>query len=542
MSYGADDLEAVSRSYRLASMGLRVDGVAVDFARYGYMVDIIDDDHPHQVWLKGSQLGFTVGAVLRAIDRCRFQYTRGLAYYFPTERDVGDFSRSRFKRIIDENECLQGLVKETDSIGLRRVGSCYVYFRGANSSSAAKSIPADELVLDELDEMNPGNVEQIRHRLDAANRDEGARRTYLSTPTLPGFGIDSMFQDSDQHLWLIRCAGCNADTCLEETFPECLVWDANGIAQVLCGKCREPLDRFPEDPALARWVAKHPGKAVRGRWVSQLNSPTVPLDEILVDFEDAERTGMWQHFWNHRIGKAYAEYDDALSEDLILECCNDQVMRPNAEGPCAAGADVGKRDLHYVVGERRSDELGQIVTYGRCSSFDDLADISKRYHVEVGVIDEMAETRKVREFKESHREWWGCWYVTDKKGGYDWDHKKKLVNVGRTESLDASQHRLIRKKTRLPRPGALHHELLVPHLMNLGRRTVEEERHGQKTGRLKSLWVVRGATKNDHLRHSLNYYEIAFGRLGVASRIQRERNRHDRVTKPTKRRGGFQSA
>lgn len=527
----------VSRAYRLARCALRVDGESFDLRRYPYLYDIFDDDHPDQAILKGSQLGLTVTMVLRGVDRCLSRYQRGIAYYFPTDRDVADFSRARFQRMIQDNDVLGAVVKDTDSIGLRRVGECFVYFRGANSKSGVKSIPCDEIVLDELDEMDPGQVEQIEHRIDAADRTKAGFRTELSTPTLPEFGIDASYAESDKHLWVITCAACNAEVCLEESFledPERVLRWVDAEAAYHCPRCDRALLRAHEG-ARARWECRNPGARRRGRWISQLNSPAVPPSVVLLDFEDKQRKGKLRHFYNHRLGTAYAEWDDALTDQLILEACNTTPPQTRAEGPTAMGVDVGARDLHVVVAERRSEELAQVLAFPKVASFDDVAQLGERFNVRCAVIDGMAETRAVRAFKATAPWAWDCWYQEDKRGDYDWHELHRQVVVGRTESLDASHQRLIGKRTRLPRPSQTFREEVIPQLKNLARMPIEEERAGVKTGRVKMRWVVRG-TKNDHWRHALNYAEIALTRVAIAARVRRDRGEPATAPRP---RGSF---
>lgn len=521
-------LIGISRSLYYQRAGILVDGERFDLRAYPYLTEIYDDDHPDQVIRKGSQLGLTTTIVLRGIDRCIHEYTRGLAYYFPTEADVSAFSRARFRRLVEENDCLAHAVRrdDADSVGLRRIGDCYVYFRGANSPSGAKSIPCDELVLDELDEMSPDQVEQIEHRLDAADPEHARRKTELSTPTLPEYGVDAHYLASDQMRWVLVCRGCRSENILEDQFladPEAtLREDAHGVARVWCRHCREPLVRKHEDPdgVTAFWRALRPEvTARRGRWISQLHAPRLPLQVILDDYRAKCAAGRIRDFYNHRLGASYAEWDDALTDEMILSACTpSQPILSSSQGPCAAGVDVGADDLHVIVGERRAQDLSQVIYYDRLRSFDELAQVRARYNVACMVIDSMAETRAVRDFVRSNPGAWGCWYSDERRGDYDWDEIGRRVTVGRTEALDAAHHRLSLRMTRLPAVSERLREQLVPQLKNLARIREEEERSGVKTGRIKTRWVVRGAVKNDHYRHALTYYEIALGRVPIIER------------------------
>jgi hypothetical protein len=180
------------------------------------------------------------------------------------------------------------------------------------------------------------------------------------------------------------------------------------------------------------------------------------------------------------------------------------------------GFDAGANDFHYVVMEKRPNNHEQIIAYGRAETEDEIINIIDRYNVVVAVADEMAETRAIRRMKARRNgKIYGCWYVGDKKGGYDWDAKAQTITVGRTESLDESHQRILRGQTRFPKPDDLTHKLLIPQLCNLVRVTRPVTRSdGAETGRMKSMWIVRG-TKNDHLRHALNYAILASARAPV---------------------------
>lgn len=530
-------MESASRAFRLSRMGLRIDGVKFDLSKYPYLIDILDDDHPDQCIIKGSQLGLTIALICRVIDRgIHRKYVRGAGYYFPTDDDVSDFSRARFARMLEDNAALRKHVGGVDSVGLRRVGDAYMYFRGAKSKSGVKSIPCDEVVFDEIDEMEPAQVEQIEHRLDAAMENEGGfngLRTAISTPTIPDFGIAELYDKSDQHQWLVKCVHCNSWRCLEKDFIEdpekFLQWNDDGTASYFCLECDRELERFGSEVS-SQWVASKPDAASRGRWVSQLNSFHVSPAAVLRDFEYRQKRGSMQHLYNHRIGLPYAEIDDQLSREMVLAACSNEPRATAGEGPCIMGVDPGKRVLHYMIGERRADDLVHSPNYGVVDSFDDIGDLMRRFNVQICVVDEMAETRAVREFKKKTPNVWGCWYADKKKDDYTWNERERTVTVGRTESLDASHRRIIRKQTTFHKPQKLTHSLLVPQLTNMARiRETDDERTGKRTGQVKIRWVVVG-TKNDHLRHADNYMEIAATRspIVVRAKFSRERDRPTR--------------
>ena len=79
-----------------------------------------------------------------------------------------------------------------------------IYFSGASTEKDAVSMDADLLVHDEEDLSDPQIIDQFEHRLDASRF---GWKVHLSTPRLPGAGIDAVFQTTDKRRWLVRCPG-----------------------------------------------------------------------------------------------------------------------------------------------------------------------------------------------------------------------------------------------------------------------------------------------------------------------------------------------
>src|SRR2546427_73379 len=85
--------------------------------------------------------------------------------------------------------------------------------RGMQSTVGMKSVPADMIVFDELDEATPDAKALARERL--AHSDY-KRIIELSNPSLPEYGIDESFQASDQRHWMLKCPACGTWTALEK--------------------------------------------------------------------------------------------------------------------------------------------------------------------------------------------------------------------------------------------------------------------------------------------------------------------------------------
>ena len=89
-----------------------IDGRPFDLRDHRYLAAIYEDASPYVVIRKAAQMGASEYAISRALH---FAVTKGgrTIYYFPTDNDVGEFSRDRFGPAINRSEYLSGLVKDT---------------------------------------------------------------------------------------------------------------------------------------------------------------------------------------------------------------------------------------------------------------------------------------------------------------------------------------------------------------------------------------------------------------------------------------------
>ncbi|MCL5942764.1 MAG: phage terminase large subunit family protein, partial [Actinobacteria bacterium] len=217
-------MAATLRSYRQTSSRLfdwtlahrLIDGEPFAFAGHEYLRGIYADESPSLVIRKAAQMGASEYAISRALH---FAISRGgrTVYFFPTDNDVGEFSRDRFAPAVQESDYLKALVRDTDTAGLKQIGRGSIYFRGTRSRTRMKSVPADFVIFDELDEMLPANVVLAEKRL---GHSEWGWLLKLSTPSLPEYGIDAVFQETDQRYWVLKCPGCGRWHCLEDEFAE----------------------------------------------------------------------------------------------------------------------------------------------------------------------------------------------------------------------------------------------------------------------------------------------------------------------------------
>lgn len=468
-----------------------LDGRPFTFERHEYLIEPYRDEHPYQVEMKAAQVGNTTKAMLRAIYAARFMEMRGVLYLFPSRTDVLDFSKSRITPLIEENpETIGAWIKDTDSAGLKRIWNTSLYLRGMQSRVGLKSIPVDFIVFDELDEAPQNAVDMAMERM---GHSEFKIVAMLSNPTLPDYGIDKAFQQTDQRYWLLKCEKCGTHTCLEDTFPDCLLEIGGRVIRACC-KCHAELN-----PSVGEWVAKRPSVTDRrGYHYTQLFSHYVDPADILRQFRT---TNNLTDFYNLKIGNAYVEATNRLSVPEILSLCGNEGILSSDRGPCFMGVDQGK-DLHVVIGKRHAEKKGKIVHLGVYRDWEELDPLMRGFNVSRCVVDALPETRNARAFAERHRGKVFLNYYQDRqKGRYAWNEKDLTVSCNRTESLDASHMEVMRGEVVFPKECEVVQEF-ARHLSNVAKKLEEDEDTGSK----RYVYVKLGA---DHFRHAFNYEAMA---------------------------------
>ena len=111
-----------------------------------------------------------------------------LMYGLPEQTEAtfaATLAKTRVNPVIQDSPYLKDMLTDTDNVEVKQLGTSYLYLKGAASSNAPISIPADALVHDELDFSDPLVISQYQSRLTHSPH---KFKTKLSTPTIPGKG------------------------------------------------------------------------------------------------------------------------------------------------------------------------------------------------------------------------------------------------------------------------------------------------------------------------------------------------------------------
>lgn len=437
-------------------------GQQFNLTEHLYLVDIYNCRSREMVIYKASQMGASEFAVSYALHACD-QEQATVLYVFPTDTHVSDFSSARINPALEASSYLSKIVvsgqgsratgtadkRGADRVTLKRVRDRFLYLRGAQVSPSGnapqlKSVDADKVVFDELDEMDSRapiiGVKRLGHSRIAARLD-------ISTPTYTGRGIHARFLESDQREWHVRCEACGERQPLT-VHSLVMEWDDlerpvawHGLkderAFLACRKCGRELDRLGR----GEWVAAYPEQAVTGYHLTKLFARTADLNAIIEQLRKADET-IRKECFNQDLGLPYKPRGGQLTNETLDNCRRDYGHGPARGERPFIGVDVGSV-LHVVVrgpldaeGERPQRFAGELAT------FDELGRLIRQFHPRRVVIDALPETRMARALQADFPDGliWLAYYTEGSKdeAAVRFDLKNGTVTVDRTRALDAT--------------------------------------------------------------------------------------------------------
>lgn len=446
-----------------------------DTSKHKYLVALYQCRSREIVVEKASQLGASEWLISYAVHAAD-QRQANVLYVLATEGSVSDFSTARLGPALEASEYLSKIVidgsgssgmRGSDRITLKRIRDRFLYFRGSKVQTTGnapqlKSIDADCLLLDEVDELDSRAPAIARKRLGHAKEDCG-NVLWVSTPTFPNVGIDEQFQLSDQRYWHIQCEYCNERQPLE--FGMCVTefdslgrpYDWHGkndnTAWLACRNCGKPLNRL----AGGEWVAKYPEREVAGFHLSKLFSPHMRLLDIVYNADTVDDTKK-KEFFNQDLGLPYLPRGGHLEADEIDNCRREYGHGPDYRITCYMGVDIGKVN-HVIVRTMASFESGETKQlYAGTTDFEGIERLIKIYRPRTVVIDAQPEVAKVREIQDKYPRGmvWVNYYTNQPQGNKReqfaiFDVKERKVTSDRTRSLDATFDGFRASTSTLPR-------------------------------------------------------------------------------------------
>lgn len=458
----------------------------IEFEKHRFLIEPFADLHPDQVVKKSAQVGFSVTAILKAIWLAKY-YKLNIIYALPTNDIIKGFVQPKVDSLITSNPAVRKLLT-TDSVSLKQIGERFIHFKGTGSQREAISTSADLLVVDEYDRsLDMLVVNTFDSRLQAS---EYAWRWRFSNPSQIGFGVDALYEDSDQMHWFVTCSRCNHEWYMD--------WEPDGKVHYVdresrtyrCGGCKSILR--DSDRINGRWVAKYPERTYRrGYWISQLMAPWVSASRIVDQFDES---GI-EFFYQFVLGKAYTPSDLVVNRETILRACAPSLI---PKVGVVLGVDQDASGQYWVA-----MTSGGIFAYGKTTSWEELEHIKLTYNATV-VCDPAPFPTMPKQLAEKYPDWYLCYFKESKTLNIiEW--KGSIVYADRTRLLDTVATEITQAKLLFrQRPQEL--EEYIRDWSNLYRTTVEEN-----DGRSKSTWLKK-ENRNSDYSFATAYARVALSR------------------------------
>ena len=482
-----------------------------------YLVDLVNVDKRIVNIKKGTQLCLTTTGFVDCLHKLYYRiYDQNVMYMMPTVKAVQKMCAVSFDPLINGNgQVFKKSLVSKNSSEIKTINGRTMSFVGAQpqkvdgdtkDSSNLRSDPCDRIDRDEIDLMDPDMVEMSKQRLQ---RSMFRIERNWGSPTTPNWGIDLLYQNSDQRKWQIKCQSCGKYTCLGEAFPDCIK-KIDGVWRRACVSCGREI--FVRDGI---WRADNPDSREAGFWVSGLLSPYCDLEDAMYRFENNAKTA---EFMRSILGIATTDAQCQLTHSAIRECRGQSAMRISSPVETVMGVDIGKQ-LHAVVGIRTGSDSFEVLSVKTCENYQELHDFAGKMKVRFTVMDSGPYDHGAREYQKNHPGTFLCYYSEAMPGVPAWDNRKKSVKVNRNEWCDKVYDVYMNKKAVIPCESPAVSEYIRQLTCTEKTEVVND------AGLSKPRWVKRG---DDHYFHATLYFLLAAMRSSVRNVYEEPRKRYSK--------------
>lgn len=522
---GASQATALSETSRWISDNTFSGGRPYSYKGREFQKKILDSSAKETVIRKCSQIGLTEVSTRRALALCGMIKKFTTIYTLPTATLSVIIAKTRINPIIKDSPYLSSIMNGSDNVDVKEFdNNSFLYLRGAASSNAPISIPADFLVHDELDFSDGLVISQYHSRLTASPY---KMKMKLSTPTLPGKGIDYEFSRSRRFFNFVKCDHCGhqfiphyydhvkipgfTGDLMEITKKNLHKIDHNS-AYVECPKCGKRPDLGVKH---REWVCENPGDnhIAEGVQVSPFDAPTIITPGYLVE-SSTVYTNIAE-FVNFNLGLPFFSKESVLSPDEI----RGTIIPNRLEGAryCVMGLDFGKI-CHVVIGNCSYDGSMQVVHREAIP----LANVKVRYRelrlqfrVRTTVMDSLPYTDMVMALQSQDRNAWACVYTQTKGTTLYTIHKKededhtgeqdqRQLNVARDRTFDSLMAYIRSGDFSIWQSDQEQDEEFITHCTDM--RRVKD--WNMKTQTIEFRWL-KSEEGNDHYWFALSYAYLA---------------------------------
>lgn len=505
-----------------------LEGLPFSFKNHEYQEKIARDDSVEKVIKKCSQVGISELSLRESLALVNIIPGFVIAYTLPTAGFASTFSKTRVDPVIQSSRYLSdALDKRVDNSEVKRFSDSYIYFKGCSSSNAPISIPCSMLVHDEVDFSSEEVMSQYESRL---THSKWKRKTRLSTPTLPDFGIDMHFKASRRHFNFVKCNHCNhqfvpdyyRDVHIPGYFGSladirkhtltAIRWKE---AAMHCPKCHGVPSLQPEH---REWVVENTDEnyVAAGYQVSPFDAPNIVSTPELV--KTSTNYARQQDFVNYALGQAMEDKQATFTAEELNALFVDIDV---AAHTYVIGLDLGMT-CHLVVGAIPANG-GLFVVHAEKIPVGELRarlpKISLQWNTSVIVSDSQPYTESIISMQVNMTNLWGAVYTKSKSVEIfsvklqEEDEKKgrelvRQVNINRDKAFD-SYMADVRAGLVAFKNCEMKQEIINHHL-DMKRMKVFDD-----SNEIMYTWK-KSTVGEDHFHHAMCYLYIAARLKGTA--------------------------
>lgn len=414
------------------------------------------------VYKKSTQIGASTFLWRWAVRRCD-QFNETTMYFFPTATHVTEFGDERIEPSIEASEYLQRRIPRghTRRKTMKQIGGGNLQLRGLTSKAGAQAVAAQAIVIDEYDDCPADNISQAERRLTGARQSGHKPRIRRSgRPSLPGFGIDAAYEESDKRIWHVTCPECQLEQIVD--FTENLRWRthaagstvlraghddyevAKDVAEAwrVCKSCEVSLEGEPIRTGVWKQTAHGPGRVI-GYHITRLIVPNTDLEQIVIASR-ATKISAVEAFHNADLGVAYASAEAMLTDTDLDRAMTrgypEAHMAYHGNYPITLGVDVAsERNLSARISEHYPDGSRKALRVWEPTDFQGIADAMEAFNVTLAAIDAQPERRSA---KALVRDFPGRVVLVEYEDNprlpaWKYRPEDNTVRVNRTEAIDA---------------------------------------------------------------------------------------------------------
>ena len=504
-------------------------GKPVSFVNREYQERILQSEAPTLVVKKCSQVGLSELIIRRNLALCDIIDGFKIIHTLPAAMFASKVTQTRIDPIIEGSRRLtNNLHRGTDSSSIKRFGNSHLYITGTYTVNDVISTPADLISVDELDFSDIDNVENLQSRLTASDY---RWWSYISTPTLPDFGIDAKYSVSKRHENFCKCKHCNMwyspDYLKHARIPgfsgELLSVTDKDLAsirwqeaQYYCPHCGKPADLSANHRS---WVCENPDDNFLsdGFQISPTDAPNIISAADLVLWSTGFKRKA--NFVNYHLGQVMLDAASGLNETDIIVM--QEVGKQSLTGYTVFGLDLGTT-CHLIVS--KSSGMGRMtVTHKYTIDYkvleDELLRLIKIHRPTAIVSDTQPYIETVHRLQQKIPNLFGAMYINgnglepfrviEKKS----DETKSVleqrqVNINRSVAFNILMDDI--RESKIGLAFGVTDDTLTEHLTDMKRKARSEGTRGAVSDDSETLEYRWVKTKgNDHFHHALLYCHIA---------------------------------